>query len=239
MDFPSTVGAPRMAYSHDGKRFWMIKPLSLWGYGVILRWLDDAVPGQDKRVLPPLMGSLEAQEALLSPTGSALMIWLALHDRGTSEEEAAAISASLTDVERYTWLRALQTQRRTAPKKDPEKNEELEEKPKDLSEIWFGEDFARLVLKLGTDQVFALTIDQYQWLVKEGQDEDENPEYSPEKLLAVQDDMQAKFGDQLARLSVMIAPPKIAETPEEAAATVDADLTARGLRIKPESEAPG
>ena len=144
MDFPSTMGAPRICYA--GERFFMIRPLSLEGHAILLQWLDDVLPGREERKLPPSPNTPEALAALDSPTGKALMIWLALRGHGISENEAAAISDSLTELERYIFVRALYTRRRTFLVKQP-KTEADEDR--DISETWCAKDMAELTRAIG------------------------------------------------------------------------------------------
>lgn len=176
MDFPSTMGAPRICYSHEGSRFWMVKPLSLEGHAILLQWLDDVVPGREERKMPPSPSSPEATEALKSKTGKALMIWLALRDHGVNEEGAFAISENLTEAERYLFVRALQTRRRTALPGEPSRES------KGIEATWCEKGVAELVRAIGLDAVKSLSIDQYEWLMQGGELEGENPEFNPEAL---------------------------------------------------------
>jgi hypothetical protein len=195
MDFPSAVAAPRICYA--GERFFMVRPLSFEGHAIVLQWLDDVIPGREERKLPPAISSDEAQAALQSPTGKALMIWLALRDHGVGENEAAEISDGLSEVERYVFIRALQTRRRT---RQPAENT-IDIEPGDIAETWCSSGLAKLVEKLGLD-AFKLTIDQYEWLMADGNLEGENPAESPEKLGEIQAAMEAKWGEKLAALKI-------------------------------------
>jgi hypothetical protein len=229
MDFPSTMGAARMCYSHDGSRFWMVKPLSLEGHAILLQWLDDVIPGREERKLPPSPTSPEALEALGSKTGQALMIWLALRDHGITEEKAHGISRDLSDVERYVFVRALQTRRRTALPNEPAT--EAEEN-RDIADTWCEKGMAELVRAIGLDQVKGLSLDQYEWLMKDGQLEMENPAESPEALGEIQANMLAKWGDKLAALQIAPEPGTVT-----AEMTVEEELAAMGLKIKADGEA--
>ncbi len=190
MDFPSTVGAARICYA--GQRFYMVKPLSLEGHAIILQWLDDVIPGREERKFPPDLGSDEAQAALQSPTGKALMIWLALRDHGIGENEAAEISDGLTDLERYVFIRALQTRRRTAPEATGE--------GKDIAQTWCSAGLAKLVREIGYRETLSLSMDQFEWLMKDGELEGEDPTYSTESLAEVQAEFQASLPELLERM---------------------------------------
>lgn len=229
MDFPSTMGAPRICYSHGGKRFWMVKPLSLEGHAILLQWLDDVLPGREERKLPPSPSSPEALAALNSPTGKAIMIWLALRDHGLNEEQAAQISDTLTDVDRYIFVQALQTRRRTAL---PREAETEAEEGRGISETWCEKGMAELVRAIGLKETMSLSLDQYEWLMQDGQLEMENPAESPEALAALQDNMMAKWGDKLAALG--IAPDPRPEAARASEMSVIEELAAMGLRIKPD-----
>jgi hypothetical protein len=229
MDFPSTMGAPRMCYSHGGKRFWMVKPLSLEGHAILLQWLDDVLPGREERKIPPSPATPEALKALDSPTGRALMIWLALRDHGLNEEQAAQISDTLTDVDRYVFVRALQTRRRTAL---PREAETEAEEGRDISETWCEKGMAELVRAIGLRETMALSLDQYEWLMRYGELEMENPSESPEALAKIQAGMKAKWGEKLAKLQ--IAPDPRSEPVKAAAMSVAEELESLGLRVKPD-----
>lgn len=229
MDFPSTMGAPRICYSHGGSRFWMVKPLSLEGHAILLQWLDDVLPGREERKLPPSPSTPEALAALDSPTGRAIMIWLALRDHGLNEEEAAQVSDTLTDVDRYVFMRALQTRRRTLLPRQPETEAE---EGRDISETWCEEGIAKLVKTIGLKETISLSMDQYEWLMRDGDLEMENPAESPEALGKIQADMMAKWGPQLAALN--ITPDTRPEPVKAAALSVTEELAAMGLRIKPD-----
>jgi hypothetical protein len=179
--------------------------------------------------MPPSPSSPEALEALGSPTGKALMIWLALRDHGVSEAEAGEISDGLSEVERFIFQRALQTRRRTLL---PREAETEADEDKGIEDTWCAGGMWKLVEKLGLD-AFKLTLDQYEWMLREGDIEEENPNYAPEKLSEIQANMMAKWGDKLAALQIAPEPQVVRPPDATMESTADA-LVRMGLRIKPD-----
>ncbi len=191
MDFPSTARAPR--YCQIGPKIYFVEPMSLYKHATLLQWLDDVIPGRDERDMPPNIKSQEAEDALASPTGQTLLIWLALKDHGVDFNQAGEISDVITDIERYVLTRALMTARRAT--QDPNPN------GKSLSQTWCGKGMARLIRDIGYHETMALTMDQFEWLIKDGEIEGD-PEQS-EKALRARMDNWAR--NDLPKVMAMIA----------------------------------
>ncbi len=153
--------------------FW-IRAASFEDFAVVLAWLDDVLPGRADRKMPPALSSKEAQDALQGSVGKMLLTWLPLRHQGVSFGEAADLSAAMTDIQRVRWYDILFAHRRTKTD-EPGSG-------KDIAETWCSKGMAQLVTAIGFRGALDLSMDQFEWLMREGDTEDENPEFSPEKL---------------------------------------------------------
>ncbi len=156
MDLPSTLGVPRIVYI-GGRVFW-VRPITLEAMAIILAWLDDVLPGRAEREALPLFNDDASQEAIESPAGRILMLWLALRDHGVSYDEA--VTMEIEDVERVRLLDVLYNRRRS-----------LQPSPTrtDISETWCDKGFASMTNELGFAQVRSLTLDQFEWINSGGE----------------------------------------------------------------------
>ena len=175
VDIVSTANAPRIAYV--GQRVFWIRALSFEDFAIVLGWLDDVLPGRSDRKMPPNLGSPEAQAAIQSSVGKMVLAWLPLRHQGISFDEAAELAGAMTDLEQVRWLDVLFAHRRT--KID-------EPGGKDIAETWCSKGMAQLVTAIGFSEAMRLSMDQFEWLMREG-DVDENPEFSSEALAARQE----------------------------------------------------
>ena len=83
------------------------------------------------------------------------------------------------------------------------------------------------------EAVKSLTLDQYEWLMKNGGLDEENPSESPEVLAAIKAKVDAKYADQLAKLAgLQIAPEATPEVVKASEMSVEEELAAMGLRVK-------
>ncbi len=153
-----------------GRIFW-VRPISLEAMGILLAWLDDVLPGRAERDCLPEYSDDASQEMLRSPTGQAIVRWLALRDQGISFAEAITLEAA-TDEERETENRRLRRvlfERRRTYEAGPLSG--------DISEVWCGPPFLALVKEIGMDGVRQLSLDQFEWIASGGScDEQSSPE---------------------------------------------------------------
>lgn len=158
MDLPSTLNAPRMC-ALDNRIFW-VRAMSLEGLGILLSWLDDVIPGRAGREGPPAINSDEGSTALTSPSGNALLVWIALRDQGVSWDECGALSDRATHEERFRLLDVLFAHRRTM---------QPSEGARDISETWCGKGMASMVQAIGYKEALSLSMDQFEWLMSDGE----------------------------------------------------------------------
>jgi hypothetical protein len=196
VDIVSTANAPRVAYI--GARVFWIRALTFEDRAIILGWLDDIIPGRHERKMPPRVSSEEAQAALASLNGKMLLVWLGLRHQGISFGEAAELAGEMTDVEYARWMDILYANRRTRP-------EVVIPDGSDIADTWCSKGMALMAIAIGMDGMLSLSLDQFEWLQREGVMDDEDPAYSPEKLAEAQAEMQARFGPQLAELALKLA----------------------------------
>src|SRR4029450_12493807 len=98
---------------------------------ILAAWLDDVLPGQVDRTLPPALGSDEAAAALESLHGKALLGYLALRNQGVTYARALELIGVAEEVEWYRFIRVLYGRRRTLRRGPPGSGD-------DLAESWWG-----------------------------------------------------------------------------------------------------
>ncbi len=192
MLIPDTVNAPRLCRAAD--RFFFVRKIDYEGWGILLNWLDDVLPGERKEL--PKVGDEASQKAINSWPGVVLLTWLALREHGVTYEEAAstyAFRAESVDLESEDGKRQLFEsvhlfncffgRRRTAPK-----NAGLS--GKDISELWCGKGMAELAIQYGIERIAKLTIDQISWLFSGGSLDEE---FQWGDLQAIQDELPARI----------------------------------------------
>src|SRR6185312_6445732 len=86
-----------------GRPYW-VRPLDLDGWGTLFGWLDDVLEGQDDRKGYPPFGSAEAQAALSSDAGLALLAWLGLRGSGVDYEGAVRLVLAAEDAEKTRFV---------------------------------------------------------------------------------------------------------------------------------------
>ncbi len=153
-----------------GRIFW-VRPISLEAMGILLAWLDDVLPGRADRTCLPEYSDDASQEMLRSPTGQAIVRWLALRDQGISFAEASSLHAENDDDQAIEITRLYQVlfERRRTYEPGPLSS--------DVSEIWCGPGLVTMAKDLGMDAVRALTMDQFEWFASGGScDEQSSPE---------------------------------------------------------------
>jgi hypothetical protein len=186
----------------------MVRALTAGGWAHLLQWLDDVVPGQDDRKGPPRFDAADSQQALASPEGQVLELWLALEDQGVSYEAATELWKESVAAERNHVHRVLFAHRRTAePVTEP-----VAETEGDISETWCSKGLAGLAQTIGLEELSRYTLDQLEWMMRSGEG-DLNPAYAPEKLRKIQDDMMTKWGDKLALFTAAQAKPTNGHAP--------------------------
>lgn len=201
MDIVSTANAPRIVSL--GKQVYWVRSLDFEGFAIVLGWLDDVLPGRAERKMPPNWHDDASQNAMQSLPGKNLLIWLALRHQGVNFEHAGTILDIMTglpdsegDFEYLRLLDVLLSHRRTVkpvPFDDDEAN--------DIGQTWCSKGMAQIVSAIGMKEALALSMDQFEWLMKEGILEGENPAEEPEKLAETAEKMQEKWGDKLAALT--------------------------------------
>ncbi len=182
MDLPSTVNAPRICHL-DGKVYW-VRALSVEAMGIILAWLDDVLPGRDDRIMPPLLSDEASQNAIKSPTGQALMIWLAIRDQGITYDNVTRMR--VTDIEYLRLLQVLYQRRRTI-----EVTQNTDHEVRDVGATWCSEGMVKLAYEIGLEALVKLSVDQFEWLMARGE-VDSDPAYSPENLAKIQAEWREK-----------------------------------------------
>lgn len=194
MDMVSTANAPRIVFI--AKRVYWIRALTFEDFTILLGWLDDILPGRNDRKMPPPVSSPEAQAAIQSPEGKMLLVWLGLRHQGYTFEKASELSDGLSELEYVRWLNVLYSHRRTmTPSEDSDDTS-------DIAATWCSKGMAKMALKIGVPGMLGLSLDQFEWLQREGDMDDENPAYSPESLAQVQADFEAKWGEKIRALQV-------------------------------------
>lgn len=159
MDISSALGARRICYL-AGRPYW-IPPLSFGGWADLVSWLDEdfILPGRAEREGRPRVSDDASRDALSSPLGQQLLVWLGLRDQGVSYEDAGAILAESTDAERSRLYDVLFERRRTASGIGGE----------DIGETWLGPAAAELAASIGMDAVRRLSLDQVEFLLSGGE----------------------------------------------------------------------
>jgi len=142
-----------------GGKLYFIRAMTVEGLAIQLAWLDDVLPGRDERKMPPSPRSEEAQAAMASPTGRAVMVWIALREHGLTFEEVNRMP--FNDLEYLSVLRVLYDTRRTREDKPIDDGD-------DISRTWCGEGLAHLVRDMGMAEVCKLSLDQFEWLMSGG-----------------------------------------------------------------------
>ncbi len=167
MDLPSLLRAPRICWL-AGRTYW-VRPLTLDDWGTLLGWLDDVVPGREDRKTPPRFASDEAQAAIYSEPGRALLAWLALRDSGIPFDEAGALIEEATELEQSRLITVLFGRRRSL-RLVPDEGD-------DLADTWWGP-LASKILEvfpgLTFEAVGRMSLDQLDCLGSQGVP-DENP----------------------------------------------------------------
>ncbi len=170
MLIPDVFNAPRLCRA-GGKFFW-VRKIDLEGFGIILNWLDDVLPGE--RTELPKLSDPESQKALESWSGIVLLVWIALREHGVTYEEAAGLyafdptgeDAEDPQTKRKAWeqfhlLNCLFGRRRTLQKDASEIGE-------DISKTWCGKGMAEMAQEYGIDRIGKLSLDQFEWLSSRG-----------------------------------------------------------------------
>lgn len=157
MDLPNTLNAPRICWL-GGKVHW-VRALSIEGMAIVLGWLDDVLPGKADRLMPLLLSDQASQDALISPAGQAIMVWLALRDQGTTFDQV--MEMTISEIEYACLLNILYAHRRTRGAPEPG--------GRDIAETWCSKGMAQLSIEIGLDAVRALSFDQFEWLMNEGE----------------------------------------------------------------------
>jgi hypothetical protein len=209
-----------------GKPFW-VRPLSAEGWGILMAWLDDFTPGRDDRNGPPRMDNEACKELLATPEGEVVKLWLAVRDQGLDYEAATELWKASDHGSDLAQIDSVLFSRRRTVIPDPAQDDS-----RNIAETWCGTGLGRLAAAIGLEELGRYTLDQLEFLLKEGDTENENPAFSPEALAKVQADMMAKWGDKLAALN--ITPDTRPEPVKAAALSVTEELAAMGLRIKQE-----
>lgn len=143
-----------------GERYW-IRPLDLEGLSMILAWLDDVLPGQAERQLPPKISDEASQAALNSLEGWRMLCWVALRHSGLSPDAVDRKSVMASGEQQSRVLTVLFSRRRTI---------KLGRTGEDISEGWWGPTLAAMWKngsKLPHD-VGKLSLDQLDALIDEG-----------------------------------------------------------------------
>ena len=202
--FISTVFAARRLCFLAKKPYW-VKPLTADGWATVLQWLDDFVPGQEGRKGLPRFDAPECQELLAKPEGRTLEIWLALEGQGVTYDAARDLWRDSDEIELERLHAVLFTHRKTAAPP-------LFDDGSDISETWCGKGLAVIAGSIGLKEIGGYSLDQITWLLRDGEADDENPAYSPEKLAEIQKNMTEQWGEKLAALSAQTAQgPSLAE----------------------------
>ena len=111
MDIVSSFNPARLI-EIGGERYWC-RTTTIEDLATIIAWIDDVVPGQAERSSPVQFRSDEAQAALNSPAGLALMVWIMLRRQGVSYDRAWVMSQDVTPVEKSRLISVLFARRRT------------------------------------------------------------------------------------------------------------------------------
>lgn len=160
MDLPSLCGSARVCYL-AGQRFW-VRPLGLDGLGTILAWIDDVLPGREVRSMPPKISEPEAQAALDSGPGLALLAWLGLRDQDIGYEQAAELMLAADEGERARFVGVLFGRRRSyRPGPGVE----------DIAETWWGPNAVNFLDRypsLTLESLGRLSLDQLDCLATGG-----------------------------------------------------------------------
>ena len=168
MDIPTVLGAPRQCVV-GGRVLW-VRPMTMEGLAIVMSWLDDVLPGRDKRKMPPKVGDEASQAALQSFSGKTLLTWLALRDHGFSFEDACepvphpldgeGEAANKKAVEHFRLMDVFMSRRRTRMPS--------EGGGEDVSETWWDKGIAELATTYGLAELGKLTLDQVDWLLTGG-----------------------------------------------------------------------
>jgi hypothetical protein len=169
---PDLFAAPRICLLDD-QLLW-IKPLDGEGWGILLGWLDDFIPGKDERPGLPRFDSPEAQALLLEPHGQALLAWLALRRLGYSYVAASTLWEKAEPLQRAKVRNVLFSHRKTfEPPETPDDS--------DISQCWASKGMAALAREIGLEELGRLSLDQIAWLLSGGE-LDADPRYSRQNL---------------------------------------------------------
>lgn len=182
MDIVSCFNPPRLV-ELAGERFW-VRSLTLDDHATIAAWLDDVLPGRADRTVPPELTGDEAQAALDSDAGKALLAWVGLRHLGISYEHAAHRMLTAGDLEQTRYLLVLFGRRRTdATPRIADEN----------AVTWWGPNLAALCDRLHKtpDEIGRLTIDQVHCIATEGL-----PDEKPGRVSV--DDVQAMWEAAMA-----------------------------------------
>ncbi len=205
MFLPETLNAPRQCWL-GGQVYW-VRSLSLEGFGILVAWLDDVLPGREERKTPPRYGDDASQAALRDPAGEHLLVWLALRSQSVTWEQAGALADQMTVAEKARLGTVLLGRRRT-----------WEPSPgggTDLGELWTDKGWASLAIELGgLDKLGSLSLDQLEFLMARG-DVDVDPAYNTENLARMQAEWRA---NQLPRDKELIEQLLAEKAAEQAAA---------------------
>lgn len=184
MDIISTFNPPRLVQL-AGETFW-VRGFGVEDHAAFIAWLDDVVPGQAERKTPVSLESPEAQAAMNSPMGWAVLVWIALRHLGVSYEQAESLSLQASEPEKLRFLTVIYRRRGTLP--------EQITNGKDVSKSWWGPTIVGLVehYHLSLDQIGRMTLDQIECISTDGA-----PYEDPDRLTV--DQVQAMWEAERAK----------------------------------------
>lgn len=160
MDLVSAMNPPRLVRL-DGEEYWC-RALTLEDMATILAWLDDILPGQSDRMMPPRLSSDEAMAALDDVHGVCFLAWVALRHVGVGREEAARVASRASAEEWLRFISVLFSRRRTLGSNSGES--------RDIAETWWGPTICAIAERyhLSVSEIGGLSFDQIACLSSEG-----------------------------------------------------------------------
>lgn len=171
MDIITTFNPPRMVMfgktEHSPGRIFWVRAITQEDYAILMAWIDDVLPGQSERTMPPSLSSPEASAALESPLGWTVLAWIGLRHSGVDYETAAKLILQASPIEK---ARLMTVMFRKRPTFRPSLGGE------DIGVAWWGPNVAAMLkeFKLPLQMIGAMTLDQMEMIWGDGI-EAENP----------------------------------------------------------------
>lgn len=188
MDIITTYNPPRMVVL-AGEVFW-VRALTQEDWALIVAWLDDVLPKEEGRTLPPRLSDDASQKALESPTGWTVLAWSALRHVGIGYERACQLIGEASDIEKMRLATVLFRKRPTYQRVGH---------GDDIGEAWWGPSASSLSREngLSLNQIGAMTLDQMEILISDGIEQERPGRMTLNDVQAMWEERQGKQADSI------------------------------------------